>query len=235
MERTPFCYDRNHPLTKTVPREMFVELQHFDLAGPVIPQIEYLDLIDPILLLWATHDLDCVDTHGLLFETGVGHGRLLVSALRHTGETNAAGRWMLDALVEHLAHGPRARHALEEDTQRRMREKLLEAKIPLVEKPWRFAPDPENDGLKKGWHLPATTDDDWKEIRIGQSWEGQGYPQLDGWAWYRISVDVLQVRTVGPSDLPSSSTAARLPSPTEAKALISSPSVTRLQRRGSHI
>ncbi len=38
--------------------------------------------------------------------------------------------------------------------------------------------------------MPATTDDDWKEIRIDHGWEGQGYPQLDGWAWYRISVDV---------------------------------------------
>jgi beta-glucuronidase len=30
----------------------------------------------------------------------------------------------------------------------------------------------------------------WKEIRIGADWESQGYPDLDGWAWYRLSVEI---------------------------------------------
>jgi len=179
-----------HALTKTIPRELFVELQHFDLAGPVIPRIDYLEQVDPILLLWDTHDLDHVLTHGLVFETRVGEGSLLVSALRHTGRTNAAGRWLLDAMLEHLADGPEPVRGLDDDTRRRMREKLHEKKVPLVARPWRFAPDPKDEGLKRGWHLPATRDEDWKEIRIGQHWEGQGYPTLDGWAWYRIRIDV---------------------------------------------
>ncbi len=134
--------------------------------------------------------MDRVETHALLFETRVGRGRLLVSALRHTGQTNAAGQWLLSALVEHLTNGPKPTHALKQETRQRMRAKLHEAKIPLAERPWRFAPDPRNEGLEKGWQLPSTPDDDWKEIRIGQAWEGQGYPQLDDWAWYRIRVAV---------------------------------------------
>jgi len=180
----------SHPLTKTIPRELFVELQHFDLAGPVIPRIDYLEQIDPVLLLWDSHDLDHVLTHGLAFETRVRGGRLLVSALRHTGRTNAAGRWLLDAMLQHLAGGPEPIRGLDDNTRRRMREKLHEQKVSLVAEPWRFAPDPRDEGLEKGWHLPSTPDEDWKEIRIGQHWEGQGYPTLDGWAWYRIRVDV---------------------------------------------
>ncbi|MGB7733127.1 MAG: hypothetical protein WBL72_05475, partial [Thermoguttaceae bacterium] len=79
-------------LSGRVPRDLFVELQHFDLAGQVVPDIDYLDGIDPILMLWDTHDLKTVKTHGLVFETRVGKGRLLVSALRHAGRENAAGR-----------------------------------------------------------------------------------------------------------------------------------------------
>ena len=89
-------------LSGKVPRDLFVELQHFDLAGPVVPDIDYLDAIDPLLMLWDTHDLKTVKTHGLVFEARVGKGRLLVSALRHTGRENAAGRWLLQVLVDQL-------------------------------------------------------------------------------------------------------------------------------------
>jgi hypothetical protein len=180
-----------HPLLQKVPRDLLVETQHFDLAGPVIPEIAYLDQIDPILMLWDNHDLKEVRTHGLLFETRVGQGRLLVSALRHDGRTNAVGRWLLDALLEHLANGPQPRHALNSETIARMREKLREQKVELVKLPWRFKPDPKGEGLRQGWQAAdAHVDRDWKTIRVGQYWERQGYPDLDGWAWYRLTVRV---------------------------------------------
>jgi hypothetical protein len=170
---------------------LFVELQHFDLAGPVIADIAYLGEIDPIVMLWNNHDLDKVKTEGLVFETGVGRGRLLVSALRHTGSTNAAGRWLAGTLLDHLANGPDPKHALSPTTLRSMREKIDEQRIDLTDEPWQFKPDPENTGLDGKWQLPATPlDDAWKPIRVGRAWEGQGYPTLDGWAWYRISVDI---------------------------------------------
>jgi len=137
--------------------------------------------------------MDRVETHGLVFETRVGQGRMLVSALRHTGQTNAAGQWLLEALIDHLADGPMPQHALQSGVRQRMREKLCEGKISLVERQWLFAPDAANEGLSKGWHLPQMPDREWKEIRIGQAWEGQGYEHLDGWAWYRIAVEIPEV------------------------------------------
>ncbi len=99
-------------LSGKVPRDLFVELQHFDFAGPVVPDIDYLDSIDPIVMLWDTHDLKTVKTHGLVFQTRVGKGRLLVSALRHTGRSNAAGRWLIEVLVDQLNSPLPPKHTL---------------------------------------------------------------------------------------------------------------------------
>jgi Glycosyl hydrolases family 2, sugar binding domain/Glycosyl hydrolases family 2, TIM barrel domain len=184
-------YMSNHPLFDTIPRQLLIELQHFDLAGPVVPDINYLEQINPVLMLWHNHDIRRVKTHGLMFETRVGKGRLLVSALQHTAGTNSAGRWLLYALVQHLHGGPDPTRALSAATVRHMREKIDEKKIELIGRTWRFRPDPQNVGLANKWHLPSTKLDDlWKDIRIGQAWEGLGYPKLDGWAWYRIAVDI---------------------------------------------
>jgi hypothetical protein len=181
----------NHPLLKKVPRELLVDVQHFDLAGDVVPDVNYVEQTDPILMLWDNHDIKEVKTHGLLYQTRLGKGRLLVSALHHGGETNAVGRWLLDVLLDHLARGPEPKHAFSEATLRYLREKMKEQRIELVKQVWRFRPDPKNEGLTRGWHLPTTKEDDgWKDIRIGRHWEAQGYPDLDGWAWYRLEVEV---------------------------------------------
>lgn len=95
-----------HPLTEHAPREMLLELQHFDLAADVIPDVAFLDEIDPVLMLWDTHGHDTVKTHGLVFEARVGKGRVLVSALRHSGSGNAAGAWLLSEMARHLLNGP---------------------------------------------------------------------------------------------------------------------------------
>ncbi|MFO0814412.1 MAG: glycoside hydrolase family 2 TIM barrel-domain containing protein [Gemmatales bacterium] len=168
----------------------FAANQHFDLASDVIPDINYLEEIDPILMLWDNHDIKEVKTHGLVFETRVGKGRLLVSALNHKGDTNAAGKWLLQTFLKHLDSGPPPRNALKPETIARMRAKLNEKKIDLVTKSWQFMPDGKNEGLKLGWEKPGFDDKAWKPIKIGAHWEGQGYPALDGWAWYRLAVDV---------------------------------------------
>jgi hypothetical protein len=108
-----------HPLSGRVSHDLLVELQHFDLAGPVAPDIGYLDAIDPILMLWDTHDLKTVKTHGLVFESRVGKGRLLVSALRHAGRENAVGRWLLRVFVDQLKSSVVPKHKL--DDLRRIR------------------------------------------------------------------------------------------------------------------
>ena len=108
-----------------VPRDLLVELQHFDLAGRVIPDIQYVEGIDPILMLWDTHDLTAVKTHGLVFETRVGKGRLLVSAVRHTGKGNGAGRWLLRVLLDHLQSSAEPKNALPADVL------PMESRLPL--------------------------------------------------------------------------------------------------------
>jgi len=102
-------------LAAKVPRDLLVELQHFDLAGQVVPDIQYLEGIDPILMLWDMHALTTVKTHGLIFETRVAKGRLLVSAVRHAGRENAAGRWLLRVLLEHLRSSAEPKNALPND------------------------------------------------------------------------------------------------------------------------
>ncbi|MBP7053550.1 MAG: hypothetical protein KBE65_21275 [Phycisphaerae bacterium] len=108
-------------LAAQAPRDLLVELQHFDLAGQVVGDIQYIEGIDPILMLWDTHDLATVKTHGLIFETRVGKGRLLVSAVRHEGEGNAAGRWLLGTLIDHLRTSTQPKNALPNDIRTYLR------------------------------------------------------------------------------------------------------------------
>jgi len=51
---------------------------------------------------------------------------------------------------------------------------------------WRFQLDRENVGQAQGWFAPDFDDSAWPEIEIGQAWEEQGYPNYDGYAWYRV-------------------------------------------------
>ena len=184
-------YISEHSLTRQVPRDLLLELQHFDLASQVIPDINYLENIDPVLMLWATHDLKTVKTHGLIFETRVAKGRLLVSAVNHAGQENAAGRWLLQVLLDYLKSPATPRNALPEDVWTSVKSQLHAEHTNLVACTWRFKPDPKNEGLSQGWHqAKIATEDGWKDIRIGASWESQGYPDLDGWAWYRLSIGI---------------------------------------------
>jgi hypothetical protein len=184
-------YVSENAVTRLVPRDLFVELQHFDLASDVVPELKYLDAIDPILMLWDTHDLKTVKTHGLIFETRAAKGRLLVSAVRHTGRENAAGRWLLQVLIDHLNSGGAPKHVLPDDVWAFLKNKLHAEQISLVPRTWRFKPDPNDEGLAAGWHQSAlASEEGWKDIRIGTAWESQGHPGLDGWAWYRLEIEL---------------------------------------------
>ena len=178
-------------VSRRVGRDLLVELQHFALAADVVPNLPQLDSVDPILLLWDTHDLRTVKTHGIIFETRVGKGRLLVSAARHTGRENAAGRWLLSVLLDHLRSPEAPRHALAGEVWEYARARLHAEQTNLVTRTWRFKPDPDGEGLARGWQSPQLTSAaDWNDIRVGNWWELQGYPALDGWAWYRLWVDI---------------------------------------------
>jgi beta-galactosidase/beta-glucuronidase len=72
-----------------------------------------------------------------------------------------------------------------------MRDKLTRQTIPLTPREWSFRIDPDNQGLERGWHMSHVPDpSEWKPMRIGKHWESLGYPALDGWAWYRIDVEL---------------------------------------------
>ncbi|HTL16641.1 MAG TPA: hypothetical protein VL793_05355, partial [Patescibacteria group bacterium] len=177
-------------LTRKTPRGFFVDLQHFDLGAEVVPNVA-LENFAPILMLWDTHDRTSVATHGVIFETRAGQGRLLVSAARHTGEHNAAGRWLLEDLAEHLRSDPPPPQVLSTEIWNYLKAKLQSDQTNLVSRVWKFKPDPNDEGLAQGWNSPNLgSESDWKDIRIGAWWESQGYPELDGLAWYRIWVDV---------------------------------------------
>lgn len=182
----------HHPITQRVPRELLLELQHFDLASEVVPNLPHLDSFDPVLLLWDTHDQKSeVNTHGMIFETAVGRGRLLVSAAKHTGTSNAAGQYLLGVLVDHLRSGPAPRHALPTAVWDYLKQKLHAEQTNLVSCTWQFRPDPKNEGLAKDWQgRTLESPAEWKPIKIGAWWESQGYPAVDGWAWYRLEVPV---------------------------------------------
>lgn len=174
-----------HPVHEKVPRELLEELQTFDLEAPRVMFWDALrDQVDPILAFWETHDLDEVRSWLLAFDCRVGRGRLLATALDH--ET-PAGRFVLSRFLEHLAHGPPPRHALGEETVRRL---AAEARREVVElERWELRFDPHDRGLQEGYPAggPETG---WTRVRAGAHWEAQGFPDRDGVAWYRTEVTV---------------------------------------------
>ncbi len=170
--------------------QAFVELQHFDLAGPVVPNVDtMLDDIVPLWMLWDNHDRTDTRTHGLLFEIPVGRGWILVSTLDTHRPTNAAGQWILgEATHELLFNRPDSVPDRGGKNLRRLRAELDKNEIELQSLDWKFQPDPNNDGEKKSWQGTDFNDSDWKTIKADRHWEGQGYDSLDNWAWYRLRV-----------------------------------------------
>jgi hypothetical protein len=169
---------------------MMIELQHFDLAGPVVPQIDSMWAnIKPILMVWDNHDLKETRTHGLLFEMPVGRGRILVSTLDCQRPTNAAGQWLLRQFLARLSEPA---DPADEELGNRNRDRLLAElsrnELELQSRDWKFSPDPTGDGETQNWHRADFDDSEWKTIQADRHWEGQGYESLDDWAWYRLRV-----------------------------------------------
>ncbi len=174
--------------------EMLIELQHLDLAGPVIPRIDsWIERIDPVLLLWDNHDLREFRTHGLMFSMEVGSGALTVSTLNYEGESNAAGRWLLGQLLHTLAGSFRNGDLVtsrSHENMKLLRQDLQKRQLDLTKQNWVFRPDRNDLGHDQKWFLEKPAKNDWNQIRIGAHWESQGYADLDGWAWYRTTIRV---------------------------------------------
>ncbi len=54
---------------------------------------------------------------------------------------------------------------------------------------WLFRPDPDDVGLKHGWHT-APADDEWKPVGVPGYFEEQGMGDLDGVVWYRCEFEL---------------------------------------------
>jgi hypothetical protein len=173
-----------------LPRQMLVELQHFDLAGDIVPEIQnYLQFIDPLLLLWDNHDMKQVNTHGVIYRIPFSSGRsIIVCAALVEGETNSAGRYLLAQLLN--APVNISFRKVNQDILERLKSELNAQSIRLDKLKWRFKPDLESSGSDNGWHRRDFDDSNWGEIAITRHWESQGFETLDDWAWYRIAVDI---------------------------------------------
>ncbi|HRF02601.1 MAG TPA: hypothetical protein PLI18_18965, partial [Pirellulaceae bacterium] len=171
------------------PREFWTDLQHFDLAGDVIGDWEELDRIEPLLSLWDNHDIKQVKTHLLVARMSVGQGELLVSALP-IDRPGAAGAWVLQRLIDQVGAARRADEPIGAENLARLQAETGRRELRLDDRAWKFATDPERRGGDEGFSTSDFDDATWSEIRIDSHWEGQGHPNLDGWAWYRTRVTI---------------------------------------------
>lgn len=59
-----------------------------------------------------------------------------------------------------------------------------------LSKSWKFSPDKKNVGDSEQWYAVDFDDSGWDTLDAGKRWEDQGYPDLDGNAWYRKKVNI---------------------------------------------
>jgi hypothetical protein len=193
----PHWFLRGGPLVDSdwifpeIPRAFFVDLQHFDLAGNVVPEIQsYLASIDPILVLWDNHDIKHVNTHGLIYRIGFASGgSIMVTAVDH--KRSPAGKYLFAELLNSLARPEKlTRSPGGDELLGRLERELHSRTIRLDQLDWKFQADPEHDGQSRSFQTKSFDDSFWQDIRTDRHWESQGHEKLDGWAWYRIKVDV---------------------------------------------
>lgn len=174
------------------PGAMLSYLQLFELGGNSVIRGECLwEQVDPLLAFFETHDLTVVRPNLLLFQTTVGQGRLVVSCLRHAGdsESNYAGFWLARELAAHLLRGPAPTRALGAETIQVLYDALQMETIDL-DPAWRFTTDPKNEGVEAGFYEVAFDDSWWQTLKTRSAAEGEIWSQYDGWGWYRKTIPI---------------------------------------------
>lgn len=168
----------DHPLVVDLGRPFFVDLCVKDLHPKgMVPIDRLFDHIDPIVGFVDSHDVPITTDYGLLFETQLGRGRLVVSSLPLSG--NPAAEYLRRQIELHVENGTLPTRSLPDSLVAAMRARLTAKTIDLTARDWQFRAEPE--GAE-----PAA----WQSIRVGSSWEGQGHPTLDGLARYRIEIEL---------------------------------------------
>lgn len=59
-----------------------------------------------------------------------------------------------------------------------------------LDRTWLFKPDTAGSGLEEQWFSRNIDLTGWVSIQTGRRWEDQGYPDLDGAAWFRKEIEV---------------------------------------------
>ncbi|MEM8680522.1 MAG: beta galactosidase jelly roll domain-containing protein, partial [Planctomycetota bacterium] len=57
--------------------------------------------------------------------------------------------------------------------------------VQVLDDGWRF-----QTGDDPTWAQPEHDDSDWKPIKVGMDWESQAAPDYNGFAWYRLHLDI---------------------------------------------
>lgn len=110
-------------------------------------------------------------------------------------------RWLIPALLSVLVACFSASHLL--PAPRTTAEACDPPTVIELDGGWGFSTDNEDVGLEEGWHLPAKSHADWKELAPGEPWEYSGV-EYDGVAWYRTTITMPEWPVVylgfGPAD-----------------------------------
>lgn len=65
--------------------------------------------------------------------------------------------------------------------------KALPDPLPTPLTAWRFRADPLEQGLKEGWYLPETVENDWVPVPVPAFWaEAPAVGEYQGFGWYRV-------------------------------------------------
>ncbi len=62
--------------------------------------------------------------------------------------------------------------------------------LKVITEDWKFKTDPDARGDKEKWFAADFADAEWAALKSGKFWEDQGFPNYDGSAWYRITIEV---------------------------------------------
>jgi hypothetical protein len=199
-----------HSFVDSVSHACLVDLQSMDLAGPVLHDFPLLDEGTAILSLWDNHDIDHYRTHSLLWESRIGDGLLICSALNHGRQSGEAGPYLLKELLD-LAAGPIEAKPMSSSAIEKLHQQIQLEQVSIANQPWQFRRASEADmipaesghlsraesvsQLNPDWlkpPVPTTSDADetWQAIQVTSHWDGQGHADWDGWGLYRLELDV---------------------------------------------
>ena len=183
---------RNHPFWKFYPKEMLVDVQHFDWSGAVMFDSPLMSEVTPIATLWDNHDLKVFRSHLLAFDCRVKKGRWLGTSLAQAKYELPQTGNLIKRFLQSITDDSVVVKSLSDEMQVAVESGIDSKTVSLAGQKWTFKPDQQDEGVDREWYQRGMDRSDWKPIRIDQHWEAQGYESLDGWGWYFAEVSIPQ-------------------------------------------